>query len=261
MKFQISLAPGAVTKFLLRVVVALVVLFVLTQMTVYFLPDYVGRDFFAEKFGLDYEGNIPTFYSFLALLFSSVLLGAIAHVKNLDSDRYKNHWKILSFIFLYLSLDEIGQLHEDLIDPMQKLLKATGFLYFAWIVPFAFLVGIFLFSYSKFLFHLPVSTKKMFVAACALYIGGAMGMELPGGYLASTTGMQTVPYLIVITLEESLEMLGIVVFIHALMSYIKIYLGGVSFNLHLEGKKPQVTETPYIDISALREQANRNLLR
>ena len=261
MKFQIPLAPGAVTQFLLRVVVCLVVLFVLTQMTVYFLPDYVGRDFFADKFGLDYEGNIPTFYSFLALLFSSVLLGAIAYVKNLDSDRYKNHWKILSFIFLYLSLDEIGQLHEDLIDPMQKLLKATGFLYFAWIVPFAFLVAIFLFSYSKFLLHLPVSTKKMFVAACALYIGGAMGMEIPGGYLASTTGMQTVPYLIVITLEESLEMLGIVVFIHALMSYIKIYLGGVSWNFYIEGKKPQVTESRYIGIPVLREQANRNLSR
>ncbi|WP_445173010.1 hypothetical protein [Microcoleus sp.] len=261
MKLQIPLAPGAVTQFLLRVVVCLVVLFVLTQMTVYFLPDYVGRDFFADKFGLDYEGNIPTFYSFLALLFSSVLLGAIAHVKNLDSDRYKNHWKILSFIFLYLSLDEIGQLHEDLIDPMQKLLKATGFLYFAWIVPFGFLVAIFLFSYSKFLFHLPVSTKKMFVAACALYIGGAMGMEIPGGYLASTTGMQSVPYLIVITIEESLEMLGIVVFIHALMSYIKIYLGGVSWNFYIEGKKPQVTETPYIGIPALREQANRNQSR
>ena len=261
MKIQISLSPGAVTQFLLRVVAGLVVLFVLTQMTVYFLLDYVGRDFLADKFGLDYEGNIPTFYSFLALLFSSVLLGAIAYVKNLDSDRYKNHWKILSFIFLYLSLDEIGQLHEDLIDPMQKLLKATGFLYFAWIVPFGFLVAIFLFSYSKFVFHLPVSTKKMFVAACALYIGGAMGMEIPGGYLASTTGMQTVPYLIVITIEESLEMLGIVVFIHALMSYIKIYLGGVSCNFYIEGKKPKVTETPYIGIPALSEQANRNLSR
>jgi uncharacterized membrane protein YfcA len=190
MKFQITLTPGAVTQFLLRVVVCLVVLFVLTKMPVYFLPDYVGKDFLADKFDLDAEGNIPTFYSFLALLFSSVLLGAIAHAKNLDNDRYKNHWKILSFIFLYLSVDEIGQLHEDFDYPMQKLLNATGFLYSAWIVPFGFLVAIFALSYSKFLFHLPVSTKKMFVAAFALYIGGAIGMEMPGGYLAYTTERQ-----------------------------------------------------------------------
>jgi hypothetical protein len=260
MKIQIPLAPGAVTQFLLRVVVGLVVLCVLTQMTVYLLPDYVGRDFFADKFNLNYEGNIPTFYSFLALLFSSVLLGAIAHVKNLDKDRYKNHWKILSFIFLYLSLDEIAQVHEDFVIPMRKLLNATGFLYSAWIVPFGFLVAIFLLYYTKFLFHLPVYTKKMFVAAFALYIGGAIGMEMPGGYLASTTGMtQSVPYLILTIIEEVLEMLGIVVFIHALMSYIKIYLGGVSCNIYIEGKKTEVTETPNIGIPALGAPANRNL--
>ena len=259
MKIQISLSPGAVTQFLLRVVAGLVVLFVLTQMSVYFLPDYVFRDFFANKFDLNYEGNIPTFYSFLALLFSSVLLGAIAHVKNLDSDRYKNHWKILSFIFLYLSLDEMCQVHEYFAPQMEKLLNAPGFL--TWVVPFGFLVAIFALSYTKFLFHLPVSTKKMFVAAFALYIGGAIGMEMPGEYLAHTIGTQTVPYLIVMTSEESLEMLGIVVFIHALMSYIKIYLGGVSWNVYIEGKKPQFTETPYIGIPALREPANRNLSR
>jgi len=261
MKIAITLAPGAVTQFLLRVVAGLVVLFVLTQMTVYFLPDYPFKDFFVEKFHLNYEGNIPTFYSFLALVFSYVLLGAIAHVKNLDNDHYKNHWKILSFIFLYLSVDEICQVHEYFTHPMKKLLNATGFLSFTWVVPFIFLVAIFALYYSKFLFHLPISTKKMFVAAFALYIGGAIGMEMPGGYLAYTIGRQTLPYLIVMTIEESLEMLGIVVFIHALMSYIKIYLGGVSWNIYIEGKKQQVTETPNIGIPAVSAPANTNLSR
>ena len=261
MKFPIPLAPGAVTQFLLRVVVCLVVLYVLTKMPVYFLPDYVGRDFLADKFDLDAEGNIPTFYSFLALLFSSVLLGAIAHVKILDNDRYKKNWKILSFIFLYLSLDEIGQLHEDLTYPMQKLLHPTGFLYAAWIVPIGFIAAIFALSYSKFLFHLPVSTKKLFIAAAALYIGGAMGVEMLGGYVASTTGQKNVFYVIVITLEESLEMLGIVIFIHALISYIKTYLGGVSWNIYISGKNTQLTEHQNIGLPALNEPANTNLLR
>ena len=196
MKFQIPLTPGAVTQFLLRVVGCLVVLSFLTHMSFYLLPDYLFRDFLAEKLSLDGEANIPTLYSFLALLFSSVLLGAIAHVKNLDSDRYKNHWKILSFIFLYLSLDEMTQLHENLINPVRKLLNATGFLYFAWILPFGFLVAIFLLSYSKFVFHLPVATRKLFVAAAALYIGGAIGMEMIGGYIDSTIGQKNVYYVV-----------------------------------------------------------------
>ena len=259
MKFQIPLTPGAVTQFLLRVVVCLVVLFVLTKMPLYFLPDYVGRDLLADKFDLDAEGNIPTFYSFLALLFSSVLLGAIAHVKNLDNDRYKNKWKILSFIFLYLSLDEIAQVHEDFVIPMRKLLNATGFLYSAWIVPFGFLAAIFALSYSKFLFHLPVSTKKMFAAAFVLYVGGAIGMEMPGGYLVYTDNLHNVTFMILIAIEESLEMLGIVVFIHALILYIKTYVGGVNWNIYIPGKNTPVTDPQNTDIPVLSEPAHTNL--
>ena len=261
MKFQIPLTPGVVTQFLLRVVGCLVVLSFLSHLTQLFYRDSRFAKYFLTVFSLDGEANIPTFYSSLTLLFSSLLLSVIAHAKNLDSSPYKQHWKILSFIFLFLCLDEAGQLHEKLIYPMRSLVKGTGVLHFTWIVPIGFLVAIFLLSYAKFLFHLPVSTKKLFVAASALYIGGGIGMELPGGYLASTTGMQSVPYLIVTTIEESLEMLGIVVFIHALMSYIKIYLGGVSWNVYIEGKKPKVTETPNIGIPALNEPAKTSLLR
>ncbi|MEG4495689.1 hypothetical protein QUB05_00555 [Microcoleus sp. F10-C6] len=261
MKFQIPLTPGAVTQLLLRVVACLVVLSFLSQMTLYFLPDYPSRDYFAKAFNVDYERNIPTFYSFLALLFSSLLLGAIAYAKNLDSCRYQHHWKILSFIFLYISVDEIGQLHEKLIDPMRNLINATGFLYFTWIVPMGFLVAIFLVSYIKFLLHLPVSTRKLFVAATALYIGGAIGVEMLGGYIVYTIGPGNLSYVMLTTIEELLEMLGIVVFIHALMSYIKTYLGGVSLNIYIQGKNTPVTEHQNIGLPAFSEPANRKLLR
>ncbi|MEG4311351.1 hypothetical protein Q5687_18930 [Microcoleus sp. AT10_D2] len=261
MKFQIPLTPGSVTQLLLRVVACLVVLSFLSQMTMYFLPDYPSRDFLANGFNVDYEGNIPTFYSFLTLLFSSLLLGSIAYAKNLDSDRYKNHWKILSFIFLFLSLDEIGQLHEKLVYPMRNLLNATGFLYFTWIVPIGFLVAIFLFSYSKFVLHLPVSMRKLFVAAAAIYIGGAIGVEMLAGYIVYTAGPGDISYVIATTIEESLEMVAIVIFIHALISYIKTYVGGVSWNFYIPGKNSPVTDHQNTGIPALNATANTNLLR
>jgi hypothetical protein len=261
MKFQIPLTPRAVTQFLLRVVACLVVLSSLSHIALYFFPDSRFATYFSTVFDLNAEANIPTFYSFLALLFSSILLGAIAHAKNLDSSPYKQHWKILSFIFLYLSLDEAGQLHEKLINPTRSLLNATGFLYYAWVVPIGFLVVIFLLSYSKFLFHLPVSTKKMFVGATALYLVGAMGMELVGGYLFSTSVMPSVFYHIGTTIEESFEMLGIVVFIHALTSYIKTYLGGVNWNIYIPGKNTEVTQAENINLPGINEPANTNLLR
>lgn len=259
MKFQIPLTPGTVTQFLLRVVGCLVVL---SSLSYIFQELFRGSSFakyFSATFSLNGEGNVPALYSALALLFSALLLGVIAHAKNLDSSPYKLHWKILSFIFLYLSIDEAAQLHEKLIHPMRNLLNATGFLYYTWVVPLGFLVVIFLLSYSKFLFHLPVSTRKLFVAATAIYIVGALGWELVGGYVASTPQDSPLYYRIVTTIEESLEMLGIVVFIHALISYIKTYVGGVSWNIYIPGKNTQVTDPENNNIPALSEPANRNL--
>ncbi|MCU0541126.1 MAG: hypothetical protein MUE44_02935 [Oscillatoriaceae cyanobacterium Prado104] len=221
------------------------------------MPDYPSRDYLARAFSVDAERNVPTVYSVLALLFSSILLGAIAYAKNQDSDRYKYHWKVLSFIFVYLSLDEAGQFHEKLIYPMRSLLNATGFLYYTWVVPIGLLVVIFLLSYTKFLFHLPLTTRKLFVLASVLYIGGALGMELIGGYQAEKWGTShNLPHLITVTVEELLEMLGIVVFIHALMSYIKKYLGGVSWNISL-GTNKQFIDSQPLAIAAVGEPANR----
>jgi len=261
MKFQIPLTPGAVTQFLLRVVGCLVVLSSLSHITLHFFRDSRFAKYFLTVFSLDNEANIPTFYSFLALLFTSLLLGVIAHAKNLDSSPYKQHWKVLSFIFLYLSLDEGGQLHEKLIPPLRNLLNATGFLFYTWVLPFGFLVVIFLLSYSKFLFHLPLSTRKLFVAATALYIAGAMGLELVGGFIFTTKGIHPLFYAIATTLEESLEMLGIVVFIHALILYIKTYVGGVNWNIYIPGKNTQVTDPENTDIPAISEPSHRNLQR
>lgn len=261
MKFQISLTPGTITQFLLRVVTCLVVISFLSEMAAYFLPGVRSENYFVKVFSVNSERNIPTAYSTLALLFCSFLLGTIAYIKNLDSCRYKNHWKALSFIFLYISIDEAGQLHEKLVQPMRTMLNATGILYFTWVVPVGILVVIFLLSYIKFLFHLPVHTRKLFVAATVIYIGGALGMELVGAYQASVAGEDNIPYKIIVTVEESLEMLGIVVFIHALTSYIKTYLGGLSWNIYIPGKQTQVTEHENIGIPALSEPANTNISR
>lgn len=258
MKIQTSLTPGAITQFLIRVVVCLVAISFLGQITLYFLPDYPFKDLFVRAFSLDEERNIPTAYSVLALLFSSILLGAIAHVKKTDSDRYTNYWKILSIIFFYLSLDEALQLHERLIVPTRSLLNVTGVLHFTWIVPMGFLVAIFVLSYIKFLLHLPRATRILFVTAGCLYVGGAIGLEMVEGVQASSVGIKNFPYAIAVTIEEFLEMVAIVIFIHGLTSYINKYLGGVNWQINL-GKKQQVSESAIVDLPAIVEAENQKL--
>ena len=55
--------------------------------------------------------------------------------------------------------------------------------------------------------------------AATIYIGGALGTELIGGHYADLHGNNTWTYSMIVTVEESLEMAGLIVFIWALLKY------------------------------------------
>lgn len=119
------------------------------------------------------------------------------------------------------------------MEPLRNKLNVGGLLYFAWVIPGAIFVGACLLVYVKFLSDLPAKTRGMFLIAGTLYVGGAMGMELLGGYHTELYGLENMPYVLITTFEELLEMLGIAVFIYALLSYISSYMKGVLFKLQI----------------------------
>lgn len=178
------------------------------------------RDFFADEFALNQEQNFPTLYSSLALCFCSILTWIISRFKLSVSDRYTIYWNALSAIFLYLSVDELLSIHEAFSKPMHNL-GINGILHNAWVVPGFVVLGIFLFSFSKFFFHLPTFLKKAIIFSLLLFVGGAFIVEIIGGYYKFVNGENNLGYDIITTFEESMEMLGVVVFINGLLSYIK----------------------------------------
>ena len=56
--------------------------------------------------------------------------------------------------------------------------------------------------------------------AVTIYIGGAIGCELIGAYYAEICGTQNMAYSMIVTVEESLEMAGLILFIWALLKYV-----------------------------------------
>jgi hypothetical protein len=64
-------------------------------------------------------------------------------------------WIILSIIFLFLSVDNISSIHERLATPTRYLLGTSGFLYYAWVIPYSMALCVFVPLYSKFLLSLP----------------------------------------------------------------------------------------------------------
>ncbi|MEL6438888.1 MAG: hypothetical protein AAFQ80_06495 [Cyanobacteria bacterium J06621_8] len=170
-------------------------------------------------FNFNSEKNIPTLYSSAALIISSILLLFIACSQYQKKASYIP-WFVLSGTFLFLSIDELFAVHEKLIKPMKEIFQASGFFYYAWVIPYGIALVIFTILYSKFLFRLPKNIMLLFLVSGATFVLGAIGFELLGGRQAQVFGEDTILYSVYYTCEEFLEMLGIATFIYALLTYV-----------------------------------------
>jgi hypothetical protein len=218
---QIRLNPSSMARALGVVAFLLVLVSTGGQLTAYWTGH---RDFYGlvQLFNLDAEQNIPTFFSTFLLLFAALLLAVIALIERNRGASQVSYWAILSFGVLLMAVDEFVCIHERLVDPVRRLLGGghLGVFYFAWVIPGIALILLLAVFFLRFLLHLPAKTRLTFLLAGALYIGGAIGFELIEGRHVELHGAQNLTYLVIATIEESLEMAGVVIFIWALLAYI-----------------------------------------
>lgn len=167
---------------------------------------------------LNSESNLPSWFS--SVLFLSCA-GVLAGIASNQGGRRARPWSGLAILFVGFSLDEAASLHERLIAPLRNLFDITeGVFFYAWVlaaIPAVVLLGL---VYARFILGLRQPHRGRFLLAASLFLGGALGMELVGGVIDSAydPGDQVL-YQIVVVLEEWLEMLGLIVFLHALLSY------------------------------------------
>ena len=178
-------------------------------------------------FNLGAERSLPTYYSVFALLFAALLLAAITVATRAAGQGWTRHWAGLSAIFVLLSVDEMLELHEELIEPVRSLLHTGGVFYYAWIIPYGLALLMLAVVYLGFLRALPRRTAALFVVGGAIFVGGGIGLEMLGGVVSETWGNDNPTYVAMQTIEETLEMAGIVVFIYALADYMATRFGGL----------------------------------
>ena len=99
-------------------------------------------------------------------------------------------------------------------------LKPFGKRGYEWILLAIPLVLIFAIAYTRFFFHLPPNIRILVFLAALIYIGGVIGGEMFSGWYASKFGEGDANYIMLTIFEETLEMSGIIVFIHALLLYL-----------------------------------------
>ncbi|MBZ0303142.1 MAG: hypothetical protein K8J31_25570 [Anaerolineae bacterium] len=193
-----------------------------------------------DLFSVNLEQSLPTWYATLILFTAGVLLAVIAAAKQALRDRYRLYWIGLAVIFFYLSLDENAVIHEILSDPLQTTFHTSGYLAFGWQMVAAPLVVILALVYLRFLLHLTAGTRNLFILAGGLYVGGALIVDAVSANEWVQDNGITLGYLAIGTLEELLEMQGIVVFIYALLRSLVSMNYAVTFH---SGQEPSADLT------------------
>ncbi|NJK49606.1 hypothetical protein HC931_16930 [Candidatus Gracilibacteria bacterium] len=170
-------------------------------------------------FNVNAERNIPSLYAGFQLLLSSFILSAVAVVKRQTKGSYVKHWYGLSIVFLYLTLDEWFAIHETLnpaLNDLAKILPSARLDIFNLVFVIVFVV-----VYLKFLLNLSPRIKSLFILSGSLYVMGAIALEIIGvHYFPHIYNQPRLVSQILSTVEELLEMLGLNLFIYAILSHL-----------------------------------------
>ncbi|TBR60298.1 hypothetical protein BLD44_021705 [Mastigocladus laminosus UU774] len=237
-KLTLSVSPKKVALVLTIVVICLSLVSIAGQFSRYI----IGRGSLfglVRLFNVAEDSNIPTWYSSITLLFCSLLLASIATSQKLAHARYILHWKVLSAIFLYLSIDEVAMIHENADAILGSSINRTGFLYYGWVAVGIPLTIIFVLSYLKFLAHLPRKIRLLFFVAGTIFVSGAIGTEMFAGRYDELYSSANMNYAMITAVEEFCEMFGIVVFIYALLSYMNLHLTEVKLCIQKTAMQPK----------------------
>ena len=224
---DVGITPEGLTRWLAVFIVWLVAMSLVGYVSKYVLghPRLWGV---VRLFDLNGEATIPSFYSAVTLLLCALLLGVIGLSKRRRSERYATHWLVLAAIFVFLAFDEASGVHELTIAPLRTLLRTTSpYLHYTWIVLAIPLVAALGLIYLPFLRQLPSQTRRLFVGAAVLYVGGAAGMEAVQGRHVEFQGKENLAYWMITATEEVLEMGGILLFVQALVSYMSAHPGAL----------------------------------
>jgi hypothetical protein len=161
---------------------------------------------------LSYEQNLPTWYASSLLLVCALLLVAIGRDARRRDRRFAIAWFALGTGFAVMSLDEASELHEQLYG----VVDGGDLVYFDWIIPAGAAVLLLAIAFVPFLRTLPSRRRRDFVVAGALYLGGAVVMELPLGWWTAAHGTDSAGYALIDWIEESMELAGASWFLLAL---------------------------------------------
>lgn len=189
--------------------------------------DLDPESFFFRKFNFDSERNVPAIFSGILHFTASFFLALIAFSRLTIKNR-RWFWGAISFVFLFLGLDEILVIHEKVAGNIGAL-EDRGTFFYNWIIVYIGGLLALLFIFLKPLLSLPRKTLFKFLFAGFVFVFGATILEGIAGNIVfqrelAPEDVKTEPIIFILaTFEELFEMLGVSLFIYALLDFMKKY--------------------------------------
>lgn len=224
MQLELAVIPGRIARTLAIIALGLALISLVGEyLTTTVLPPDTSLTvvLLFDLWSVNAEESIPTWYSVMLLAGAAISAGVITLALRSRPGQPVRLWAGLALLLGYLSLDEGAVIHEIVADYITATYQPTGFLFFGWQVIAVPLVGLVGLVYLRFWQRLPARTRWLTLAAAAVYIGGALGIEgISANQLYLDASEITFTYLAIATLEELCEMLGVIGLIYALLDYL-----------------------------------------
>jgi hypothetical protein len=195
---------------------------------------------FGPMFYVGQEANVPTWLSSTLLLACSTLLWIIWWSSKLNREVRSVFWKALAIIFLIMSIDECATIHETIGTIFEDTLRSDLFRIYGFMLPGVVIVCVISLLFLRFVLSLPRDTRMLFLLAGALYGAGASAMEAVSLGWAARHSASLPFYALLVTVEETLELSGVLVFLYALTSYLARHMPEVCVVVRGRDMRPRM---------------------
>ena len=226
-------SPRQICSFLVIIALSFFVLHCASEALIHFagVSEKFYQDFF-DAINLDEEFNLTAIYSGLLLYASSFLLKEIA----ISSQGGKRRdWMLLSKVFLFLAFDEVFQVHElFVISGLRQYLHPS--LASIWVIPYGILFVLFAFKFVPFFLKLRSPVTAFTLIAGGVYVTGAIAFEALNSWLVRTGQISRSGfyYELISGFEELFEMLGVIIFLYALLMELRSRFARLEYNFTVE---------------------------
>ncbi len=175
-----------------------------------------------QLFHFDMESNVPTFFSGMLILTVVGLLFITWMNERQNVSGLQLPWLFLAAGFCLMFFDEMFMIHEFVSRLVGRNMETSGAFSFGWVIPYLAIVAVVGLVLSFWFFRLDRWTQTWFAVSGAIYLSGALGSEMVSGIHYSGLAedrevWRTLSIDLLATVEESLEMLGLSLFIVTLV--------------------------------------------